>query len=91
MGDTEGLIPLKLGAVARTQLSLPGLAQDQAAVRHFNQQDLARRWRVSTRTLERWRWMKQGPAYLKVGGHVVYRVEDVEAYEAEQRRMAGAA
>jgi hypothetical protein len=56
-------------------------------VRHFNQIDLSRRWSISPRTLERWRWLKQGPAYLKVGGRVVYRLEDVEAFEAAQTRL----
>jgi hypothetical protein len=55
-------------------------------VQHLNQELLARRWSVSPRTLERWRWLKQGPAYIKVGGRVVYRIEDVETYEAAQRR-----
>jgi hypothetical protein len=36
--------------------------------------------------LERWRWLKMGPSYLKIGGRVVYRLEDIEAYEAAQRR-----
>ena len=58
--------------------------------KHLNQIDLARRWRLSPRTLERWRWLKQGPAYLKVGNHVVYRIEDVEAYEAQRRTSAPA-
>jgi len=48
---------------------------------HLNQVHLARRWSLSPRTLERWRWLKQGPDYLKVGGRILYRVEDVEAYE----------
>ena len=54
--------------------------------RHLNQNELARRWNISPRTAERWRWLRQGPAYLKVGGRVVYRLEDVLAYEAAQRR-----
>ena len=58
--------------------------------KHLNQIDVARRWRISHRTLERWRWLKQGPAYIKVGGHVLYRLEDIEAYEAEQRRTGNA-
>lgn len=62
-----------------------------AVLKHLNQIDLARRWRVSPRTLERWRWQKIGPAYLKVGNHVVYRIEDVETYETEQRRTGRAA
>ncbi|KAA2234738.1 helix-turn-helix transcriptional regulator [Salinarimonas soli] len=51
---------------------------------HLNQLQLARRWAMSPRTLERWRWMGQGPRFLKVGKRVVYRLEDVEAYEAER-------
>ena len=51
-------------------------------ISHLNQVHLARRWSVSPRTLERWRWLSQGPCYLKVGGRVLYRLEDVEAFEA---------
>lgn len=50
----------------------------------LRQTELARRWRISPRTLERWRWLGQGPAYLKIGGSVAYREEDVLAYEASQ-------
>jgi hypothetical protein len=56
----------------------------EPAVRHLQQTDLARRWRISPRTLERWRWLNQGPRYLKIGGRVAYRLEDVEAFEAER-------
>lgn len=49
---------------------------------HLNQKQLARRWSLSTRSLERWRALGQGPIYLKLGGRVVYRLEDVEAFEA---------
>ena len=56
----------------------------------LHQAELARRWRVSPRTLERWRWTNQGPAYLKLGGSVAYRLEDVLAYEAAQRRTTKA-
>jgi hypothetical protein len=54
--------------------------------KHLNQIDLARRWRVSERTLERWRWLHQGPQYLKIGGRVVYRIEDIESYETAQAK-----
>jgi hypothetical protein len=59
------------------------------AVRHLHQHDLAERWRISERTLERWRWLGIGVAYIKVGGRVVYAIEDVEAYEQAQRREPG--
>jgi hypothetical protein len=35
------------------------------------------------RTLERWRWAGEGPAYMKIGGRVVYRIADIEAFERE--------
>jgi len=53
-------------------------------IRHLSQSDLADRWTISPRTLERWRWAGCGPRYLKIGGRVVYRLEDIEAYEATQ-------
>jgi hypothetical protein len=59
-----------------------------AAVRHLSQLELARRWSISPRTLERWRWTGDGPRYIKLKGRVAYRELDVEAYEAE-RLMEG--
>lgn len=56
------------------------------SVRHLNQIELAARWNISHRTLERWRWSGEGPRFMKVGGRVVYRLEDVEAYERTQLR-----
>jgi hypothetical protein len=54
---------------------------------HLHQNDLARRWHVSPRTLERWRWLKRPPNYIKIGSRVVYRIEDIEAFEAAQLRQ----
>lgn len=56
-------------------------------VRHLNQVELSRRWSLSPRTLERWRWLKEGPQYLKIGGRVVYRMEDVEQFETAQLHL----
>lgn len=52
---------------------------------HLNQAELAARLKISPRTLERWRWAGEGPAFLKIGGRVIYRLEDVEAYENGRR------
>lgn len=62
-----------------------------APVRHLNQNELANRWSISHRSLERWRWEGKGPRFLKIGGRVVYRLEDVEAWEAERLRASTAA
>jgi predicted site-specific integrase-resolvase len=51
----------------------------------MNQTRLATRWQISPRTLERWRWRGEGPAFTKIGGRVVYRVTDVQAYETGRR------
>lgn len=47
----------------------------------INQIELSRRWRISPRTLERWRWLGEGPPFLKMGARVVYRLSDIETYE----------
>lgn len=48
---------------------------------YLRQRELAARWRVSERALERWRWTGKGPAYVKIGGAVRYRLSDIEEYE----------
>lgn len=55
--------------------------------RHLNQIELSRRWSISPRTLENWRWRNEGPIYLKIGGRVAYRLDDIEAFEAQQVRV----
>jgi hypothetical protein len=58
------------------------------SISHFSQAELAFRWRISPRTLERWRWSKAGPVFLKIGGRVIYRLEDIEAFEKASIRPA---
>jgi len=48
---------------------------------YLDQTELSARWRVSPRTLERWRWHGLGPPYLKIGQKVLYRRQDVEGFE----------
>ncbi len=50
-------------------------------IHHLNQKQLAHRWQVSEACLERWRHEKIGPDDLKLHGRVLYRQQDVEAYE----------
>lgn len=59
-------------------------------IKHLNQIELAARLNISPRTLERWRWTGEGPRFMKVGGRVVYRLEDVEGYEDSQLRNSTA-
>jgi DNA-binding transcriptional MerR regulator len=52
---------------------------------YLSQTELAQRFRVSPRTLERWRWKKIGPNYIRLEGKVVYSLADIEAYERRRR------
>jgi predicted site-specific integrase-resolvase len=48
----------------------------------LNAKELAQRWKLSPSTLERWRWLGVGPNFVKIGGRIRYRLDEVEAYEA---------
>ncbi len=54
----------------------------------MNQRHLANRWGVSEASLERWRSEGIGPVFLKLQGRVMYRLEDIEAYENECLRKS---
>ena len=58
------------------------------SVKHLNQRHLADRWDVSEATLERWRSEGIGPVFLKLQGRVLYRLEDVEAFESDSLRKS---
>ena len=47
----------------------------------LTEQMLALRWHCSTSRLQRWRADQKGPAHLKIGGKVLYRLEDLREYE----------
>lgn len=52
-------------------------------VKHMNQRQVADRWNVSEATLERWRSEGIGPRFMKIQGRVLYRLQDIEAYEEQ--------
>jgi hypothetical protein len=47
----------------------------------FVTEHLARRWHISPRTLERWRYERRGPPWVTVGGRVLYELANIRAYE----------
>ena len=59
---------------------------DLVVASHLMQAEVARRWRISPRTLERWRCAGTGPAWLQLNGRVLYRLEDVLAFERSRIR-----
>lgn len=48
---------------------------------HLNEMELAERWEMSHRTLQRWRMDGRGPTYLKLGKRVSYPVSSILEYE----------
>lgn len=53
-------------------------------MKHTNlltQTELAEHWIISEGTLERWRSEGTGPIFLKIQGHVRYRLSDIVAFE----------
>ena len=47
----------------------------------LNQNEVAKRWHISPRTLEQWRWLGNGPRYVKIGARVLYPESEIEAFE----------
>ena len=47
----------------------------------LNEIELAARWGMNPKTLQRWRTLNVGPEYLKLGKKVMYPLADVEDYE----------
>ena len=51
---------------------------------------LAARWGLSEKTLERWRMLGTGPAFLKLGSRVLYSLAEIEAHERQRTRRCAA-
>ena len=49
---------------------------------YLRESELALRWRMSERTLQRWRQAGKVPRHLRLGGRVLYPIADVLAFEA---------
>lgn len=56
---------------------------------HLNERQLAARWQVSPRTLQRWRTARLGPAWMKINGRILYALADVRTFEATGRHPGG--
>ena len=48
--------------------------------------EVAERWRVSLRTMQRWRAAGIAPPHLRVGRRVLYPRTEVVAFEARRRK-----
>lgn len=48
---------------------------------------LATRWQLPLATLSQWRWNGKGPQYIRLGKHILYRLEDVMIFERQKLRQ----
>jgi hypothetical protein len=44
-------------------------------------EELAKRWGVTKKTIDNRRYRNQGPNYFKIGGKILYDLEDVQRME----------
>jgi hypothetical protein len=51
--------------------------------------ELAARWRISPRTLARWRRAGRAPAHLVLGRTAIYPLDAIEAFEIARLRPGG--
>lgn len=59
---------------------------------YLTREQLAEELKVTTRTLDKWEWLRCGPRKVKIGARVYYKRSDVAAWiEAGGPRAAKAA
>jgi hypothetical protein len=51
----------------------------------LSETELAARWAMSPKTLQRWRSNHQGPEFLKLGKKIQYPLNAIETYESQVR------
>lgn len=55
----------------------------------LNEHDVARITGMSVASVRRWRLLRQGPKYLKIGASVRYKPEDISAWLASRPTGGG--
>ena len=89
--------PSSHGAIRKTPESLPKNGVTPESEPQVNtslaltETELAIRWNLSNKTLQRWRSDGIGPIFCKLGSRVMYLVRDIQNYEREISRYSTAA
>ena len=52
---------------------------------YITRAELAKQLRVTTRTLDKWSWLRQGPRKIKIGSRCYYHRQDVLDWLNSQR------
>lgn len=75
------------GSYAAQDANMPKSPSPSVTEQFIGQRELAGRWKISPRTLERWRRVGRGPTYLKLGFRIVYGLTSIQAFEAQHRQL----
>lgn len=54
----------------------------------LTRESVAKRWDISVKTLDHWRWSGRGPHYIKIGREIFYRLSSIEHFEDSQERKS---
>ncbi|CAM5220292.1 hypothetical protein CDEF62S_00615 [Castellaniella defragrans] len=57
----------------------------------LDEYELASRWGLSVKTLQRWRQQSLGPVFCKLGARVTYLIPEIEAFERRVSRNSTSA
>jgi len=52
---------------------------------YISEKGLAKKWGLSPKTLQRWRWLKVGPSYIKISGRVRYTDDAIKEFESNNK------
>jgi len=69
-----------------SQKTTPIPSQSEPIV--LDEYELAAYWKISVKTVRRWRRELLGPAFCKVGTRSVYPLSEIEAFERRMSRNA---
>ena len=48
---------------------------------------LSIRWSLLPETLGKWRYLRKGPPYYKIGNRVLYKISDIEEFEKKNAQI----
>lgn len=85
--DKETRAALGMGAGSYRELAEAAL-ETALANRFLSEVQLAERWDVSVKLLQKWRWKGGGPAFTTLGTSVRYGMLDILAYEQDRRHAS---
>lgn len=53
---------------------------------YLTSKEVAIRWKLTPETMKKWRCAGKSPPYRKLGGRILYKIEEIERFEAEALR-----